>query len=164
MTLLQAMVLLEERLPDLTLLVAGEFWGDKNQYLEFIEQNRLAQRVRVIEGYVPNEALGIHFSACDLVVLPYTEATQSGVIQLAFSLGVPVVSTRVGGLAEMVDHGRTGLLVKPHDPQAIAEAVTRFFIEPGLAEAMRSAIRRTAGQNTWAGLVAQVEQIASILG
>jgi glycosyltransferase involved in cell wall biosynthesis len=62
-----------------------------------------------------------------VVVLPYVEATQSGVIPVAYSFGKPVVATTVGGLPAQVDDGKTGYLVPPRDERALADAVVRLL-------------------------------------
>ena len=67
------------------------------------------------------------FAACDLVVLPYESATQSGVIQVAYSFDKAVLATNVGGLPDVVENGKTGYIVEPHNPNLIAEAVEDFF-------------------------------------
>ena len=64
-----------------------------------------------------------------MVVLPYRSATQSGVTHVAYALGVPVITTDVGGLAETVTPGETGLVSPPEDPAALAEAIVRYFEE-----------------------------------
>ncbi|MFM8409025.1 MAG: glycosyltransferase, partial [Alphaproteobacteria bacterium] len=65
------------------------------------------------------------FAASDVVVLPYRDGTQSGVVPLAWAHGRPVVTTAVGGLPEAVDDGATGLLVPPGDARALADALER---------------------------------------
>lgn len=70
------------------------------------------------------------FQQSALVVLPYNEATQSGVAPVAHNYSKPVVATRVGALAECIEHERTGLLVAPRDPAALAEAIVRLLKDP----------------------------------
>jgi len=77
--------------------------------------------------YVPNEQIAVYFSACDAVVLPYLEATQSGVAQLAIGFEKPMIATSVGGMPETIHNGETGLIVPPGDSAALADAVVRFF-------------------------------------
>jgi glycosyltransferase involved in cell wall biosynthesis len=73
------------------------------------------------------------------VVLPYVDASQSGVVPLAYTASKPVVATTVGGLPEIVEHGQTGLLVPPRDTAALAGAIVRLLQDAGL--------RRTLGFN-----------------
>ena len=94
---------------------------------------------------IPNRAL---FKAADVAVLPYRSATQSGVTQVAYALGVPVITTDVGGLAETVKPGETGLIVPPENPAALAEAIERFFAE-GMAPRLRAGVQRLQHEYSW---------------
>jgi glycosyltransferase involved in cell wall biosynthesis len=73
--------------------------------------------------YVSDEKRAELFRRAAVVVLPYIEASQSFIISIAYRFGKPVVATTVGGLPEMVDHGRTGFLVPPRDPESLATAI-----------------------------------------
>ena len=72
---------------------------------------------------IPWDVAEKYFAECSVVVLPYTDASSSGVIPVAYAFEKPVVATNVGGLPEMVENGETGYLVPPRNPQAIADAV-----------------------------------------
>jgi glycosyltransferase involved in cell wall biosynthesis len=109
------------------LLVVGEFYEDRSGYEEKIRELGLRDRVTLVDRYVSDEEVAVYFQACDLLVLPYLSATQSGVIQIAQSFGLPVVTTNVGGLPEVVEDGITGFLVPPNDPEALSRAVEKFF-------------------------------------
>jgi glycosyltransferase involved in cell wall biosynthesis len=108
--------------------------------------------VRVVDRYVPNEEVGLYFSAADLVVLPYVSGTGSGVVQIAYGLEKPVVATRVGSLPEVVEDGKTGYLVNPGDPTALADAVIRFFVQAKQNEFVEN-IRRRKEKFSWEYLV-----------
>jgi glycosyltransferase involved in cell wall biosynthesis len=108
---------------DARMVVAGRFWEPRDRYDALVAQLGLGDRVEIRDGYVSNEDAALAFGAADAVVLPYRSATQSGVAQLAFAYGKPVVATTVGGLPASVDHGRTGLLVPPGDASALAAAL-----------------------------------------
>ena len=69
--------------------------------------------MRLEDKYISNEEVAVYFAAADVVVLPYLEASQSGIVPIAYSFNTPVISTRVGGLPEAVIDGETGLLVDP---------------------------------------------------
>ena len=70
---------------------------------------------------MPNEEVPLYFFAADLVVLPYNEVTQSGILQIAYAFGKPVVATDLGGFREAVEDGKNGYLVPLKDIQGLAE-------------------------------------------
>jgi glycosyltransferase involved in cell wall biosynthesis len=109
------------------LIIAGEVWGDKKQYLDLIQELDLAEHITFVPEYIPNEQVERYFAAADIVTIPYVSATQSGIVQLAFGFSKPVIVGNVGGLTEVVEHQRNGYLVAPRDPEAIANAVLDFY-------------------------------------
>jgi glycosyltransferase involved in cell wall biosynthesis len=111
---------------DARLIVAGRFWEGRDRYDALVDRLGLCNRVEIRAGYVTNEEAALLFSAADGAVLPYRSATQSGVAQLAFAYGKPVVATSVGGLPAAIEHRRTGLLCPPDNPFALARAIERF--------------------------------------
>jgi glycosyltransferase involved in cell wall biosynthesis len=145
---------------DAHLLVVGEFWDDPEPYRRQVKALGLGGRVTIVDRYVPDGELGTYFAAADLVVLPYVDATQSAVVQLAFGFGVPVVTTEVGGLAEVVEDGATGFLVPPQDGGALAAAVVRYFQE-GLGAGMRANIRAQAERFSWDRLETLIGELAA---
>lgn len=126
---IQALPLVQSRYPDAHLLVVGEFWSSKEQYLWYAREAGVLDSITIIDRYVPNEAMAKYFALADVVVLPYVSATQSGVVQVAFHFGVPVITTRVGGLHEVVKDGYNGFVVPPQDESALAAAIVRYFGE-----------------------------------
>ena len=124
--LLDAMALLHER-KDIRLLIAGDFCGHQDEYDTQIEKNSLAEVVNIYNQHIPTDEVEKFFAACDLVVLPYESATQSGVIQVAYSFDKPVLATRVGGLPDVVRDMQTGYLVEPFCPEAIADKIKDYF-------------------------------------
>lgn len=122
--LLEAMDKVVRAYPETLLLVVGEFWEPVQKTKRQAERLGLERNVRIIDGYIPNEKVGIYFSACDAVVLPYRSATQSGVPQVARSMGRPMIVTDVGGLAENVLNPGMGKVVPPGDVPALASAMT----------------------------------------
>ena len=99
--------------------------------------------VEVIDRYLSNSEVARLFTRAAVVVCPYTDATQSGVVLTAFAFRVPVIATRVGGLPEYVTDERTGLLV-PIDAGAIANAIGRILLDADLASRLRRDIATTA--------------------
>lgn len=124
--LIQAESLITQAIPDVTIVIAGT--GDAIAPY----QNMMVhpERFRVEYRWIPEEERVLFFKRTSLVVLPYIEATQSGVIPNAYTFSKPVVATRTGGLPEMVDHGITGLLVPPRDVPALADAIISLLNDP----------------------------------
>jgi alpha-maltose-1-phosphate synthase len=90
----------------------------------------LGSRLVVLNERISNNQLRYLFRHCALVVLPYRDATQSGVLMLAYAFGRPVLCTRVGGVTEMVEQGVTGLTVPPANPRSLAEALEQALKKP----------------------------------
>jgi glycosyltransferase involved in cell wall biosynthesis len=139
--LLEALPQVLDAYPEARLVVAGEAYDDPERYRSIIRREGIEHAVTWNDGYVPGEAVPAYFSAADLVVQPYVTATQSGVAQIAFHFETPMVVTDVGGLAEVVPDGDAGLVVPPEDPEALAEAIARFFAEE-MQDKLREGARR----------------------
>jgi glycosyltransferase involved in cell wall biosynthesis len=133
---------------DCVLLVVGEFYEPKDRYVRLIEDLGLGERIELVDRYVKNEEVSWYFRSADVVVLPYVDATQSGVVQIAFGLEIPVITTDVGGLPEIVEDGRTGFVVGSRSPEQLAEAIVRFYRE-GRGAAFRREIARRRGEFDW---------------
>jgi glycosyltransferase involved in cell wall biosynthesis len=159
--LIQAMPRIRQRLPNAHLVVAGEFWSSREFYERFAEEFDARDSIRFVDRYVPNEELHPYFALADIVVLPYISATQSAVVPLAFGFNRPVITTRVGGLAEVVREGMNGLIVPPQDEAALADAVIRFFTEP-VGERIREqmALGGAGADYSWDDLVRSIEELA----
>jgi len=114
-----------KKLP-LKLLIAGEFYEDEKTYLDIINKNNLKSQVLLFNDFIPNHNVNLFFSACDVVVQPYKTATQSGVTQIAYHFEKPMIVTHVGGLSEIVPHGKCGYVVEPN-AKAIADAMVDFY-------------------------------------
>lgn len=160
-TLLEAWRALRAR-RDVTLVVAGEFYEDAAPYRALAAAAGGPPGVRLLERYLPDDEVEACFKAADVAVLPYRSATQSGVTHAAYALGVPVITTDVGGLAETVAPGRTGLVVPPEDPAALAAAVEDFFAR-GLGPAMRANVAALRDAHSWARLAEETVALVDAL-
>jgi glycosyltransferase involved in cell wall biosynthesis len=122
--LLDALALTQNK--QVKLLVAGEFYEDKKPYLEQVEKNGLANRVIIQASFIEEADVKYFICAADCIIQPYRNATQSGVTPVAYHFEVPMIVTNVGGLPQMVPHGRAGLVCEP-DSISIAGAIDSFF-------------------------------------
>ncbi|MDY0279251.1 MAG: glycosyltransferase [Salinivirgaceae bacterium] len=118
----------DQRLKELgvKLIVAGEFYSSSEKYYNQIKALNIEDRVHVFPTFIPDTEVNRYFGACDIVVQPYKNATQSGVTQIAYHFEKPMIVTNVGGLGEIVPHGKVGYVVDV-DSKAIANALVDFY-------------------------------------
>ncbi len=147
----------------LRLWVVGEFYEDRAPYDALIRELGQDDTVRIVDRYVANEEVAAYFQAADLVLQPYRSATQSGIAQIAFAFGKPVLATAVGGLPEQIEDGVTGLLVPPDDLPALAAAIDRYFGETGLAARLSVGIAAAAARFSWRGLAGGLRDLITEL-
>jgi glycosyltransferase involved in cell wall biosynthesis len=133
--LIRAEPLITAEVPSAKIVIAGQ--GENFERYRRLIKN--PEQFLVLNQYISPEQQTELFRQASLVVLPYVEASQSGVIPVAYTFAKPVVATTVGALPEMVDDGRTGYLVPPRDPEALAVAIVRLLKDRHL--------RRRVGQN-----------------
>jgi glycosyltransferase involved in cell wall biosynthesis len=145
------------------LLIVGEFYEKREPYDQRISDLSICEHIRIVDEYVPNEEVEKYFKAADLVVLPYLSATQSGIVQTSYSFGKPVVVTDVGGLPDVVTDGQTGYVVPKNDPDALANAVVRFFNEDEGAR-MTDNIRAGLERFSWHRCAQTLESLGERVG
>ncbi len=141
----------------LRICIVGDFGGKREEYDRLIEESGVKDCFTIRDGYVPDTEVEPYFAAADLCVCPYLSATQSGIVQIAFGFGLPVIATNVGGLPEAVTDGSTGYIVPPEDPEALADAVIRYFKE-GKEESFRAAVAREQERFSWDRMVEAIEE------
>jgi len=140
-------------------LMVGDVYGETMPYRQRIAASGAADVLELIDRFVADDQVEDYFLACDLVVLPYISATQSGIVQIAYNYDRPVVTTAVGGLPEVVLDGRTGFVVPPRDPEALAAAIVRFFDE-NCAEVFAAGVAAEKTRYTWDNVANAVEMLA----
>lgn len=108
------------------LLIAGEAWEDLES-LEIINNSPLANRIYLKNRYIADEDIPIFFSAADLLVLPYTRASQSGVAHIGIAYGLPILATKVGGLVESLGSYKGTKFVEPLDNNALIQGIMELY-------------------------------------
>ena len=108
------------------LIVAGEFYSNAELYEQLERELNIAEHIVWYKEFIPADQVRYFFAAADLVAQPYKTATQSGITQIAYHFERPMLVTNVGGLAEIVPHGKVGYVVKP-EADAIADALADFI-------------------------------------
>jgi len=129
--LVEAFRQVKERVDNVVLLIAGKIYDkhakDFEYYARLIDELRSHDDVICVADYIPFETIGCYFSAADMVVLPYTKTYTSGVLLAAYAAGRPVVVTDTGALREVVEPGKSGVIVPPKDSRALARAIIHIF-------------------------------------
>ena len=123
-----------------------------------LKQIMLKTYIKIYDEYIPDNEVEKFFAACDLVILPYVSATQSGIVQIAYGFEKPVIVTDVGGLPEVVDDGKTGYIVPAKQSNAIAQRV-KNFIQNKEHDQFRKFIEDEAYRFSWDRIVEVVEEL-----
>jgi glycosyltransferase involved in cell wall biosynthesis len=139
---------------EIELIVAGEFYADRDKYIDLIERLNLSQRIHLHSDFIPEDQVNLFFNSANLIVQPYKTATQSGVTQIAYHFNKPMVVTDVGGLPEMCPDGKVGYVVPPK-ATPIAEAVNRFFRENQEKQMIKN-VEQEKKRFSWEGLVGSI--------
>jgi glycosyltransferase involved in cell wall biosynthesis len=154
--LLDAAAKLQDK--DLYITVVGEPWGDKDALVKQIEEARIPNLETHLK-YVDDQEAADFMARADAVVQPYRSATGSGVVALAYHYNKPVIATKVGGLKEAVLDDKTGFLVEPNSPEALAEAIQNTSREE--LAAMGPAIEKFCAENSWEAMAKVLADFAS---
>jgi glycosyltransferase involved in cell wall biosynthesis len=143
--LIRAEPLISARIPDVEIVIAGR-GEDFEKYRRMMVN---PSRFVIDNELIPEERVAQHFGESSVVVLPYVDASQSGVVPIAYSFNRPVVASAVGGLPSVVEDGVTGLLVPPRDEKALADALVTLLQDDDLRHKMGAAGRQKL-EREWA--------------
>lgn len=134
--LIEAEPIIRESVPEAKIIVAG-FTQDPDYYRGLVREG---QAVEMRLARQSDDDVRALFEWADILVLPYIEASQSGVLQLGFSFGIPSVVTDVGGLPDVICDERNGFVVPPRDPAALARAIVRLLLDVDLRRQIIGAV------------------------
>ena len=110
------------------LIIAGEFYDDKQEYIDIISDLNITKSIIMKSNFIAADEVKNYFCAADMITQTYRTATQSGITQIAYSFERPMLVTDVGGLAEIVSHHKVGY-VTSRKPTEIADAILHFYTE-----------------------------------
>jgi glycosyltransferase involved in cell wall biosynthesis len=166
-TLIEACRQVREQCPGvgrrLRLIIAGRplknYWQEGG-YPQQIAAAGLEEQTNCIVEHIEMADIGRFFHASDIVAVPYKSGSQSGVLQLAYSFAKPVIVTDVGCFKDVIEDGKTGLLVPPDDSTQFAQALIQLLDSPENANKMGQAGRSYAETElSWEGIAAETEQV-----
>ena len=151
---------------DAKLLIAGYPTKHFNMkdLREQIDSLGLAEHVVLDTRYIPLEEVGALMGLATVAVYPYRSSTQSGALQVAYTFGRPVVATKVGGLPEAVEHGRSGFLVLPESPAELAQGILKLVNNRALANIMGEFARHLSETRfSWKAVAQQIAEVYDAL-
>jgi glycosyltransferase involved in cell wall biosynthesis len=144
--LLRAMIIVMKSNSNIVLKIAGS--GNLSKAEQDIIKE-LGQKVELINRFIVNDEISILFNDIDFTVLPYIEASQSGVIMISYSFKKPVIATDVGGLPEQI-LASTGILIPPNDAIVLADAILSLYKNPlQILQMGRNAYNYATNELTW---------------
>jgi glycosyltransferase involved in cell wall biosynthesis len=159
--IIRALPKLIEKYPDIVLLAAGESYSGDDDVRSLIQElNIPPKNLQLVTDYIPNDDVPIYFSAANAAILPYRSATQSGIVQIAYNFDLPVIATDVGGLAEIVIDGKSGLIASEPTTEAVTAKVTEFF-EKDMEQKLREGVRQEKKKYSWETFVKGIEEIVN---
>lgn len=154
--LLEAMERVHTQIPNAKLIVAGsgKYWFDINKYKD-------CPYINIQNRFIPDSELVTMISSSAIVVVPYIDATQSGVVMTAYAFNRPCIATDVGALPEMVKDGVNGIIIPPKDPRAIADAICQLLSNPQTIASYAQNIEEeySKGNMSWKSIAEQHKQI-----
>ncbi|MBQ0030919.1 MAG: glycosyltransferase [Bacteroidales bacterium] len=136
------------------LIVAGEYYSNKEKYEQQISSLGIADNLIMHTKFIPDEEVKYYFAAADAVVQPYKTATQSGITQVAYNFEKAMIVTNVGGLPEIVPHEKVGLVCEP-DAEAVADAIATF-LNGGSPDRYQEGILEEKKKYSWSRLASDV--------
>lgn len=145
--LLKAFDLIINELPNMKLIIAGS--GELNSE-DVAIIDKYHQNIIFKNEWLPDSCIWELFSNVDITIVPYIEASQSGVVAISFSAGRTVVASDIGGLKEQVEPGK-GILVSPNDPIELAGTIISLYFDPNkIVELNKCAYKYATESLTWA--------------
>lgn len=140
--LIEAMPKIEKIVPNIKIVIAGS--GSMEGY------DLKSKNFKIYNYYIPESEVGAFFQRAAVVVLPYIEGTQTGIIPIAYAFKKPVVVTDVGSIPEVVENGKTGFIVPSKDSNALAEAIIKLLKDDKLRKEMgENAHRKMKEELSW---------------
>jgi L-malate glycosyltransferase len=149
-TAIRAAAIVRKTIPGLRLVVAGS--GPERAMLEGLARELGMADAVTFTGRVDNADMAGLYRAADIMLNPSLVDNMPNSVLEALASGVPVISTDVGGVPYIVEHGKTALLVPPKNPESMATAITSLLADPEQARRLREAGIETVQQYTWANV------------
>jgi glycosyltransferase involved in cell wall biosynthesis len=151
--LIKILPLIVRQIPETKLIIAGELGENYDKYRALIRDYKMQDNIIEFLEYISNDDVAFFFNTADIVVLPYYEVTSSGVLQIAYSFGKPVVTSDLPGFNEFVDDGKNGFSVPIYQSDKFADAVCLLLKDSKLRDVMgRHSRQLSMNKYSWADI------------
>ncbi len=130
------------------LIIAGEPYGSFEKYQKLIDNSPFKENIFLNTNYIPDSEVNRYFSAADVCVLPYRSATQSGISSISYHFEVPMITTNVGGLKQMIGDTGTGIITEQVSADSVASNIKKYFAQ-GRKEELVENIRKEKQRLSW---------------
>jgi glycosyltransferase involved in cell wall biosynthesis len=159
--LVQSLSSILKKITNIKIIIAGKGEGDYRFYEERIHDKNFYE---IHNRFIADSEVYKFFRRACVVVLPYVEASQSGIVPMAYAFGKPVVVTSVGSIPEVVADGQTGFVVPPRDPEALAEAIVRLMKDQKLRRSMgKKAKAKADTELSWESIAGKTKNVYALL-
>lgn len=156
--LMRAVPFITKEIPGAKIIIAGR--GEEFSKYENLITNK--SQFEIHNRFISNAEVPKFFRRASVVVLPYTEASQSGVIPIAYAFRKPIVVSNVGSIPEVVEEGKTGFIVPPNSPEYLADAIVKILKDQELKRTMgQNAFEKTLSKLSWGAIAEKTVQIYS---
>jgi len=136
------------------LIVAGEFYADKEKYTGLINKLKL-DNIIIHDEFIPSDKVKYYFGIADAVVQPYISATQSGITQVAYHFETPMIVTNVGGLPEIVQDGKQGYVCEVNS-KAVANAILQLYASKEKVQNLSDGVSKRKAEFSWKSFVKEL--------
>jgi len=157
--LFEAMAIIKNSIPDLKLLVVGEYYGNRKKYEDLIDKLGIKDSLILHTQFIADSEVKFYMCAADCVVQPYRHATQSAVTPVAYHFEKPMIITNVGGLPDLVADKKAGLIAEPNADD-LAKKIIEYF-ELG-EQHFLSHIREEKKKYSWNSMVQAIIDLAAV--
>ncbi len=136
------------------LIIAGEFYADKEKYIALINKLKL-DNIIIHDEFIPSEKVKYYFGIADAVVQPYKSATQSGITQVAYHFETPMIVTNVGGLPEIVQDGKQGYVCEVNE-KSVLNAILQLYKSEGNIQSLSEGVAKRKAEFSWESFVKEL--------
>ncbi len=149
--LIRAFHIFKNLVSESRLIIAGEVYGNDKEYIDLINELNLNASIIFHNKFIGDDEVEMYFKAADVLILPYIQATQSGILNIAYDMNLPVIVTPVGSLPDTIKKDGSGVVASSAEPNSISNALYQYYNSDW--EIYRKNIEKVKEKYSWEKLV-----------